>query len=106
MIPHEIALVKRMEKEPFALIGINSDGEADKVLPRLQKKGIAWRNAIDVRPDGDIGGAWNIQGWPTLFLLDTKGVIRYKWLGSPGDKILDARIDELVAEAKGTAGKK
>jgi len=26
-------------------------------------------------------------------------VIRYHWLGSPGDEVLDRKIDELVAEA-------
>ena len=36
----------------------------------------------------------------TLYVIDHKGVIRHKWLGSPGDKVLDDAIEKLVAEAE------
>ncbi len=100
MLPHEKTLVKRLANDPFALIGINSDGDADSVLPRLKEEGINWRQAIDGTPEGPWAKKWNVQGWPTLYLVDAKGIIREKWLGSPGDEVLDAKIDELVAEAK------
>lgn len=100
MLPHERALVKRLANDPFVLIGINCDGETDDVLPRLKKENITWRQGMDVTPDGPWASAWNVSGWPTLYLVDAKGVIREKWLGSPGDDVLDAKIDALVAEAK------
>ena len=52
-------------------------------------------------------GPWNVRGWPTLFVIDQDGVIRQKWLGSPGEKVLDDLLDELVAkaEASSRAGK-
>ena len=95
--------MKRLANEPFALIGINSDGETEDVLPRLREANINWRQAMDITTAGPWASKWNVAGWPTLYLLDAKGVIREKWLGSPGDAVLDAKIDELVAEAK--AGK-
>ena len=98
MLPHEKALVKRMQDKPFALIGINNDGPAADVLPRFQKEGITWRNAIE--PDkGSLASHWNVQGYPNLYLIDAQGVIRHHWLGSPGDEVLDREIDALVAEA-------
>jgi len=100
MLPHERALVKRLSNEPFALIGVNSDGKQEDVLPQLQEADITWRNAIDVTPLGAWGTQWNVSGWPTLYLVDAEGVIREKWIGSPGDEVLDQRIDQLVAEAK------
>ncbi len=100
MLPHERALVKRMTDEPFALLGVNSDGEQKDVLPRLQEADITWRNAIDVTPSGSWASKWNVSGWPMLYLVDAEGVIREKWLGNPGEDVLDQRIDELVAEAK------
>ena len=36
--------------------------------------------------------------------LDNQGVIRHRFVGSPGEKALDAAIDRLVEEAEG-AGK-
>lgn len=100
MLPHERALVKRLANEPFALIGINSDGETEEVLPKLKEANINWRQAMDVTPSGPWATKWNVSGWPTLYLLDAKGVIREKWIGSPGDAVLDSKIDELLAEAK------
>ena len=98
MLPHEKALVKRMQDKPFALIGINNDGKADEVRPRFEKEGISWRNAIEPE-EGSLASQWNVTGYPNLFLVDAKGVIREHWLGSPGDAVLDAKIDALVAEA-------
>ncbi|NOT29576.1 MAG: hypothetical protein HOP15_03900 [Planctomycetes bacterium] len=99
MLPHEKALVKRLQNKPFALIGINNDGPATDVLPRFQKEGITWRNAIEPEKDS-LASQWNVSGYPNLYLIDALGVIRYHWLGSPGDDVLDQRIDELVAEAQ------
>ena len=100
MLPHERALVERLKNEPFALIGINSDGPADVARKRFEEEDIAWRNAIDETPMGPWATQWNVSGWPTLYLIDAEGIIREKWLGSPGDDVLDTRIDELIGEAK------
>jgi len=100
MLPHEKALVKRLTDQPFALLGVNSDGEQEEVLPRLQEADITWRNAIDETPNGSWSTQWNVSTWPTLYLIDAEGVIREKWIGSPGDEVLDRRIDELIAEAR------
>ncbi len=100
MLPHERALVQRLKDEPFALIGVNSDGEADAVQSRLEEADITWRNAIDVTPDGPWATQWNVTGFPQLYLIDAEGVIREKWLGSPGDEVLDQKINELIAESK------
>jgi hypothetical protein len=34
-----------------------------------------------------------------LYLIDHKGVVRKKWVGSPGDKVMNQEIDKLVKEA-------
>ena len=98
MLPHEKALVQRMQTKPFALIGINNDGSASEVLPKFKKEGITWRNAIEPEKDS-LASKWNVSGYPNLYLIDAKGVIRGHWLGSPGEQVLDQKIEELVAEA-------
>ena len=99
MLPHEKALVKRTQDKPFALIGINNDGPAKEVLPRFQKEGITWRNAIEPEK-GSLASSWNVNGYPNLFLLAAKGMIHYHSLGSPDVKVFDRTIDERVAEAQ------
>ena len=97
MLPHERALVEQLKDEPFALIGINSDGKADKVRKLLEEQDIAWRNAIDDSTVGPLATQWNVNGWPTIYIIDANGVIRYRDLH--GQELEDA-ILELVAEAK------
>ena len=101
MYPHERSLVKKLEGKPFVLIGVNSDPDRDKLKEVLTKQEISWRsfwNGLD-GTSGPISAAWNVRAWPTLYVLDHKGIIRHKHHGSPGDAVLDKEIQKLVAEA-------
>lgn len=109
MYPHERSLVKTLADKPFALVGVNSDVDQDALKKALKEENITWRSFTN-GPDGTggpISKAWNVRGWPTLVLIDHKGVIRHKYLGSPGDKVLDEAIEKLVEEAaKAAKGEK
>src|SRR5271156_4422275 len=99
MYPHERSLVKRLAGKPFVILGVNSDTDQKSLKEALEKEHITWRSFYDQSTQGPIAKRWNIHGWPTLFVLDTKGVIRHRFLGSPGDEALDKAIDKLVEEA-------
>ncbi len=99
MLPHEKTLVQRLKDEPFALIGINSDGDAEKVKKILSEQGINWRQAIDDSTSGPWATKWGVQGWPTIYVLDHKGVIRFKDVRDADmDKAVDQLLEELRAE--------
>jgi len=103
MYPHERSLVKKLADKPFTLIGVNSDDDLTELKKVLQEEQITWRSFQNQRGKKDAGAIaddWNFQGWPTLYVIDHKGVIRHKWEGSPGDKVLDEAIEKLVAEAE------
>ena len=102
MLPHERTLVTRLQGKPFALVGINGDDDPKAIQEQSKKHGVTWRSFKNSQgPDGkELADLWNLQGWPTLYLIDHQGTIRKKWLGSPGDKILDKEIDNLVKEAE------
>ena len=95
MLPHEKALVERLKDKPFALIGINSDGDAAAVRKLLAEQGITWRNAIDVSTEGPWARAWTVSGWPTIYVLDHKGVIRFR---DVRDEELETAVNALLAE--------
>jgi len=101
MYPHERSLVKRMAGEPFALLGINSDRDRDKLKAVLKEKEITWRSWWDGGSTrGPIASKWNVRGWPTTYVLDEKGVIRYKNVrGEAMDKAIDALMAEMKKEA-------
>ena len=96
MYPHERSLVKRLESKPFALIGVNSDTDKEKLKERMAKEKITWRSFWNgpKGTDGPISRAWNVRGWPTIYVIDDKGVIRFKDLR---EKELDKAIDQLLA---------
>ena len=104
MIPHEKALVERMKNEPFALVGINTDSDKADYRKQQKEKGVTWRSSWQGSTSGPIPTEWGVQGFPTLYLIDHKGVIRKSWLGGPEEKELDELVDKLVAEAKADKG--
>ena len=93
-----------MEKKPFALIGINTNGyDVKKLKEVMEKENLPWRSFADAEPARGIFNKWNLQGTPTLYMLDHRGVIRHRWLGGPGDAVIDAAIAKLVKEAEGAS---
>jgi hypothetical protein len=99
MYPHERSLVKRLESKPFALIGINSDSDREALKKTMEKEQITWRSYWDGgSTSGPIASTWNVQGWPTVYVLDHKGVIRSKHVrGEAMDKVVDELLKELEA---------
>jgi hypothetical protein len=92
-----------MEAKPFALIGVNTNQyDAKKLKEVMDKEKLNWRSFADKGGNdgmGPICTTWNLQGTPTLMVLDHKGVIRHKWLGSPGEKTIDEALAKLIKEA-------
>jgi len=98
MYPHERSLVKKMEGKPFVLLGVNSDGDKEKLHKRMQEEQITWRSWWDGGDtSGPIANQFNVHGWPTLYVVDHRGIIRHKWTGFPGEERFDSAIDKLVA---------
>ncbi|MBL7008588.1 MAG: hypothetical protein ISR76_06285 [Planctomycetes bacterium] len=90
--------MERLKDEPFALIGVNSDKDLDKLRPRLEEEEITWRSFWNgpAGTNGPISKAWNVSGWPTIYILDQEGVIRFKNLrGEAMDRAVDQLLDEI-----------
>jgi thiol-disulfide isomerase/thioredoxin len=78
-VPEHVALLKRMEGKPFAIVGVNSDADRDAAHKIGMEKGISWRSWWDGGSNhGPIASRWNVDGWPTLYLIDAAGTIRFK----------------------------
>jgi hypothetical protein len=105
MYPHERSLVEKYKNEPFAIVGINSDTDLDKLKDVRAKENISWRSFWNgpEGTSGPIAATWNVHGWPTLYIVDAQGVIRYKSEGA-NEEAIDKTLAELLAELKPTAG--
>jgi len=95
MYPHERSLVKRLEDKPFALLGVNSD-QKERLRQVIAKEKMTWRSWWDGgSTEGPIARRWNVRGWPTIYVLDHKGVIRFR---DVRETELDRAVDQLLAE--------
>jgi hypothetical protein len=68
--------VKKLEGRPFVLLGVNADRDRDQVRRVVTVKGLNWRSWWD--GDGRIARRWQVESWPTIYVLDGQGVIRYR----------------------------
>lgn len=96
MYPHERSLVKRLADKPFVLLGINSDEDREEIQKTIKDESITWRSWWDNgSPEGPIQTQWQITQRPAIYILDAKGVIRFKNIEAEN---LDAAIDSLLEE--------
>jgi hypothetical protein len=84
------------------LLGVNSDTHRDELRDVVGKKQLSWRSWWDGGRNGPIHTAWSIDSWPTLYLIDHKGIIRHA--GNPTPSELDQAIHQLVSEAEKDLG--
>lgn len=90
MIPHNKEMVETYKDKPFALIGINSDGDRSALQKIIKEQGLNYRNAVDGSTSGPIAKAWNVHGWPTVYVIDQGGIIRNKFIGVDPKQLTDA----------------
>jgi hypothetical protein len=99
MFAHERSLVDKYQGKPFALLGVNADASREQLRAAQEKDQLNWRSWWD-GPSGPITMKWKVEGLPSLFLVDHKGVIRWTSVGVPDLNELDERIAELVQGAQ------
>ena len=92
-----------MKNKPFALIGVNVAGDnAQRLKQVVDKEKLTWRSFADPGGvgQGAIASSWNLTGTPTLYIIDHKGLIRHKWVGSAGERAIDKALARLIKEAE------
>ena len=83
----------------LSLLALYSDPDLDKLHQRLEEENITWRSFWN-GPEGTggpISSQWYVRGWPTIYVLDHEGVIRFK---NVRGEAMDEAVDQLLAEMK------
>jgi hypothetical protein len=87
-----------LKDRPFALIGVNvNEFETKNLKERMDQEKMNWRSFAHQEA---INAQWN-PSTPSYYVLDPKGVIKYKWVGAPGEKAIDTALEKLINEAEG-----
>jgi thiol-disulfide isomerase/thioredoxin len=104
MIPHERKMMERLKDKPFMILSVSCDDDKDDLTNFLAKEKMPWDHWFDGRR-GVVAKKFRVNAYPTLYLIDAKGVIRNAWRqGAPKDEVLDKAVDDLVAEATKAKG--
>jgi len=97
MIPHERELVKRLKDRPFVLLGVNGDDDRAKAAEVMTKQGMTWPSLWNGGKTGGIVDRLGVRSWPTVYVVDARGVIRYK---NVRGEALEEAVNRLVVEAE------
>jgi hypothetical protein len=99
MFPHERSLVERYQNRPFVVLGVNLDVDPSVQRRCEERDQLNWRSWHD-GPGSPIATAWQVAMLPTVYLIDHKGMIRFRSAGAPDEGELDRKVEMLVKEAE------
>ena len=78
--PYQRLLLEVYKDQPFAILSVNSDtldvAKKAKVEKKLDYRSW-WDGHGQKKTQGPIATAWDVTGWPTIYLLDHHGKIRF-----------------------------
>lgn len=101
MYGHEQELTQDLSDQPFVLLGVNSDSKKQTAIDAVRSENLSWRHFWNGPRGtrGPISKQWNVEGWPTVYLIDQHGVIRYKEvLGDDIDRGIETLMTEIHQE--------
>lgn len=98
MIPHTRELVERLKDKPFKVVSISFDDTKEELKKFIEKEPMPWVHWFN-GADGPIGKAWNIKYFPTIYVIDSKGLIRFKGVrGEAMDKAVETLLGEMATK--------
>ncbi|MCB1734252.1 MAG: DsbE family thiol:disulfide interchange protein [Gammaproteobacteria bacterium] len=79
------------------IVGLNYKDERAAAIRWLKQEGNPYQvNAFD--KDGRVGIDWGVTGTPETFIIDKKGVIRFKQIGAVGVDVARDQIIPLIKQ--------
>ena len=88
-------MVQRLKDKPFTLLGINSDKSRSALQKTIEEQHITWPQIYD-GVSGPIARAWRVRSFPTIYVLDQQGVIRYR---NVRGEALEKAVNQLLEKA-------
>jgi len=98
MIPHEREMVEHKYKDrPFVMLGVASDS-AETLREFFKDNPLPWPNIVDGTKI--VSREWGVHNFPTLVLIDHKGVIRDRWEGAGAANDIWMAVGKAVTAAE------
>ena len=97
MIPHERELVTKLKDKPFVLISLSADAKKETLTQFIEKEPMPWTHWWNGGASGGAVEAYKVRFYPTIYVLDDKGVIRFKHVRG---EAMDKAVETLLKEVK------
>ena len=103
MVPQLRAWHERYTDGGLTIVGVHSpeffwERPVEKVAEARERLGIKYPVVLD--NDMTIWDRWGVRAWPTLVLVDRRGVVRYRHIGEGAYEETEATIRRLLAESQ------
>ena len=98
---------EKFRDKKVVLLGIHTpetSAEEDSAAVKAKAEGAAFKFPVLIDNEKANWNAWGNSMWPSVYLVDKRGYLRYfwpgelKWEGATGDEWMGAQIEELLAE--------
>ena len=99
--PLIVATDERWRDQGLRVVGVVYQDIPGNAQEWMREKGGTWSNVLDARSRTAI--EYGLFGVPETFLIDRRGVIRYKQIGPVTPEVLSHWIPLLLADTAGTA---
>ena len=78
-------------------MGVNGDIGLEVAKTAIVSERMTWRSWWNGGKTGSIVSKWGVLNWPTVYIIDAKGVIRYE---NVRFAMMDRAIDRLINDAQ------
>jgi cytochrome c biogenesis protein CcmG, thiol:disulfide interchange protein DsbE len=92
-------LMELAKRGDIAITGINYKDEPENARRFLTSLGVPYR-AVGVDRTGRASIDWGVYGVPETFVVDGKGIIRFKWVGPISEEKALERLEAAIRDAK------
>ena len=81
--------------DKVAIVGVNNDDDHDAARKMIASQGMTWRSWQTRGTEDPINRRWRVNSWPTVYVLDGNGAVRYANVRGP---YLEQAVTTLLAE--------
>jgi len=93
---HEHPYLVKLAERGVKIVGLNYKDETDKALVWLERLGDPYSvNIVDT--EGRMGLSLGVYGAPETFIVDSKGVIRYRHAGDVNDRVWKEKLAPIYS---------
>jgi thiol-disulfide isomerase/thioredoxin len=96
LVPRERELVARLKDQPFALLGVDCKDNREAARQAMAQEGMTWPSWHDGAADrGPIAERYHVRGYPAIFVIDSKGIIRGRNPFTVDQHLVDKLLEEM-----------